>query len=100
MVDTQTSLDFKTACLKHELKSRLKRIEDGERKNNLNSQDYPWWWNERTNSNGWTGPYFQTKEDADKSFKRLYWKLKLRQDDTVYAEHSTVSSRKHARCSA
>lgn len=63
------SVDFKTACIKYELISKLKRLEEGEVKGNLNSQDYPWWFHENSISNSWTGKYYESKEEALKSFK-------------------------------
>lgn len=69
-ITKEISVDFKTACIKYELKSKLKRLEEGEIKNNLNSQDYPWWFNENTISNSWTGKYYQSEEEALQSFKK------------------------------
>ena len=63
------SVDFKTACIKYELGSKLERIKEGERNNNLNSQDYPWWFNENTISNRWYGKYYESRDEALKSFK-------------------------------
>jgi hypothetical protein len=68
-IDTQFAPDFKTACLLSELKGKLKRIEEGILKGNLNSQDYPWWFNENTISNSWLGKYYESKEEALKSFE-------------------------------
>lgn len=62
------SVDFKTACIKYELRRKLDRIEEGEKKRNLNSQDYPWWFNEITVSNSWLGKYYETREEALNSF--------------------------------
>lgn len=67
-IDTVEAVDFKTACMLHELRSRLKRFEEGQLKGDLNSQDYPWWFNEHTISNSWLGKYFETKEEAQQSF--------------------------------
>lgn len=69
LLDTIEAFDFKTACLKHELLSKLRRIREGESKKNLNDQDYPWWFNEHTITNSWTGKYYETREEALKSFK-------------------------------
>jgi len=63
------SVNFKTACMKYELQVKLNRILEGEQKGDLNSQDYPWWFNEITISNGWLGKYYQTREEALASFK-------------------------------
>lgn len=66
----ELAVDFKTACIKHELKSKLERIEEGEQKGNLCSQDYPWWFNENTLSNSWLGKYYPTKEEAQEDFNK------------------------------
>ena len=54
---------------KYELKQKYIRITNGELKGDLNNQDYPWWFNENTISNSWTGKYYESKEEALKSFK-------------------------------
>lgn len=64
------AVDFKTACIKYELQNKLDRIEEGEANNNLNNQDYPWRFNENTISNTWLGKYYESKEQAWKSFKQ------------------------------
>jgi hypothetical protein len=69
LIDIVWSVDFKTACIKSELKRKLKRLEEGETKGDLNNQDYPWWFNEINISNSWLGKYYETKEEALKSFK-------------------------------
>lgn len=68
-VGEEVAVNFKTACIKMELKKKLQRIEEGERKGNLNNQDYPWWFNENTISDSWWGKFYETKEEAQKSFK-------------------------------
>ena len=68
-VATIESVNFKTACIKYELTSKLERIVEGEKLNNLNSQDYPWWFDENKVSNSWTGKYYETEEEAWESFK-------------------------------
>ncbi len=65
----EEAIDFKTACMKYELKSHLKRLEEGEQKRNLNMQDYEWFWNPHTNANSWIGKYYESKEDALKNWK-------------------------------
>lgn len=63
--------DFKTACFKYELSSILKSIEEQELKGNyISNQDYEWFYNPHTNSNSWLGSYYETEEEAQKSFKR------------------------------
>jgi hypothetical protein len=66
----EEAIDFRTACMKHELKSTLKRIEEGEQLGNLNNQDYNWFFNPHTVTNGWIGKYYESKEEAMKSFKQ------------------------------
>lgn len=65
----EEAINFKTACLKYELKSKLQRLEEGEAKGNLNSQDYPWWFDHNQIRNSWVGQYFETEEEAWKTFK-------------------------------
>ena len=69
-VATVGAVDFKTACLKFELTRKLERIHQGEVNGDLNNQDYPWWFDENTISNSWTGKYYESKEEAQKSFER------------------------------
>lgn len=69
LLAVEEAINFKTACIKYELKSKLQRIREGELKGDLNSQDYPWWFNENKISNSWTGLYYESKEAALKSFK-------------------------------
>jgi hypothetical protein len=67
-VGTIEAIDFKTACIKYELKNKMDRILEGEKDKDLNSQDYPWWFNADKISNSWTGRYFETEEEADQTF--------------------------------
>lgn len=69
LIGTVRSVDFKTACYKHELQTSLARIKDGERKGDLNDQDYPWWFDENKISNSWLGKYYETEQEAWESFK-------------------------------
>ena len=69
LITTVQAINFKTACIKHELTSKLKRILEGEIKGDLNNQDYPWWFDENKIANGWLGKYYESKEEALKSFK-------------------------------
>lgn len=68
LLATVESVDFKTACLKYELTGKLERINQGERQGNLNSQDYPWWYDHHTNTNSWLGKYFETEQEAWSTF--------------------------------
>lgn len=68
LLATIPSVNFKTACIKYELGTKLQRMMDGEEAGNLNPKDYPWYFNEDTISNVWLGKYYKTKEEAQKSF--------------------------------
>jgi len=71
LVDTVVARDFKTACLKHELRSSLNSVEESERVDRyISSQDYTWSYNPYDNSNSWTGKYFPNREEALKSFRK------------------------------
>ena len=70
LVATVPSINFKTACMKHELISKFDRILEGEFKGDLNSQDYPWWFDENKVSNSWIGKYYESEEDAWLSFPK------------------------------
>ena len=66
-VEAQT---FDLACLKHELSSMLKSIEEREKKDEyIDFQSRRWFYDWDNNSNSWTGKYFQTKEEAKNSFR-------------------------------
>lgn len=66
----ESSIDFKTACLKYELKRSLEHIEHCEKTGQyLDNQSREWFYNPTSNSNSWTGPYFSSKEEAKKTFK-------------------------------
>lgn len=66
---TETASSFQVACLKYELRSKLKWLEKVDGTMPINSQDVQWWYKPETNSNSWTGKYYETKEEALKSFK-------------------------------
>lgn len=66
---TVQAVDFKTACLKYELSRKLESISKLEAKGDyISNQDYEWFYNPHSNSNSWTGPYFESEEEAKKSF--------------------------------
>ena len=67
-VGEETGVSFKMACLKYELRSKLKFIEEYKFPEKLNNQDFEWFYHPVDNSNSWTGYYYETKEDALKSF--------------------------------
>jgi hypothetical protein len=61
---------FKVACWLYELQSTIESIqnreESGKRVEDIHFGQ--WYYNPTTNSNSWTGKYYQTKEEAQKSF--------------------------------
>jgi hypothetical protein len=64
-----SAINFKVACLKHELERMLEHIKRCEITGEyLDNQSCEWFYNFQTNSNSWTGPYFESKEEAKKSF--------------------------------
>jgi len=68
-VGEEVASNFQIACLKYELRSKLlflEKYDDG--KKYVSPQDCTWWYNPETNSNSWTGKYYESKEEADKSF--------------------------------
>jgi len=71
MISEVEATTFDLACLKHELLSMLKSIEERERKGEyIDFQSRRWFYDWDNNSNSWTGKYFNTKEDAQQSFNR------------------------------
>lgn len=67
-VGEEMAATFQLACLQYELRSKLKFLEEYPHPERLTKQDCNWWYNPETNSNSWTGKYYETKEQADKSF--------------------------------
>lgn len=69
MIAKVTASSFKIACLLHELRTKLNYIEGAESKQEwVDPQSCHWFYNFYTNSNSWCGPYFESKEEAQKSF--------------------------------
>lgn len=69
MVDEVEATDFKVACLLYELRRSLKSIEEMIAKDeHVQHQSCHWFYDFDTNSNSWTGKYFETKEEAQQSF--------------------------------
>jgi hypothetical protein len=61
---------FKIACVLYELRRKLKHIElMCEKDMYIGTQDCKWFYDFNTNSNAWTGKYFETKDAALKTFK-------------------------------
>lgn len=68
-VATITAQTFRTACLKYELTAIISLIAEREEKGEyIDHQSQRWWYDFDNNSNGWTGPYFETEEEAWLSF--------------------------------
>lgn len=71
MITEVEAATFDLACLKYELSSMLKSIEEREKKGEyIDFQSRRWFYNWDNNSNSWTGKYFETKEAAQQSFNR------------------------------
>lgn len=69
MVAEIEARSFDLACLKHELRSMLRNIERGEMDGEyIDFQSRRWFYDWDNNSNSWTGKYFETKEEALKTF--------------------------------
>jgi hypothetical protein len=70
MIAEVKAATFDLACLKYELRTSLNSIEERERKGEyIDFQSRRWFYDWDNNSNGWTGKYFETKEEALQSFK-------------------------------
>lgn len=72
LVATVKSVDFKTACLKHELESSLATIRRLEASGDyISNQQYNNFFSIKDGRpyDGWTGFYYETREEALKSFK-------------------------------
>lgn len=75
-VGEENSISFKVACIKHELKERLKFIEMLERRNYRENQEekilstgLKFDLNLETLSQSWIGRYYENKESALRTFK-------------------------------
>ena len=60
---------FELACFKYELQFTLTSIIKNETKPEKCTAIRDWCYYPESNSNGWTGPYFKSREDALESFK-------------------------------
>lgn len=68
-IATVPAINFKVACLKHELQRMLSHIEKCEKTGEyLDEQSCHWFYNFHSNSNSWTGEYFESKEEAQTTF--------------------------------
>jgi len=64
-----TASDFRIACLLYELRSMLSVIEEMEATGEYQDhQSCRWFYDFDRNRNSWTGQYFETKEEAQKTF--------------------------------
>jgi len=63
----EDAISFQVACVKYELRSMLKGIEEQEQRGYVDSQSCHWFYNYHTNSNSWIGKYYETKEEAQKA---------------------------------
>ena len=68
MIAKEVAINFEIACLKQELKRTLAAIEKQEKEGYVCNQSKEWWYDWKTNSNSWTRKYYQTKEEALKTF--------------------------------
>ncbi len=63
---------FKIACYLYELQSQIDSLIDRMKKGDTYIEDIHFgklYYDGKTNSNSWTGQYFESKEEAYKSFK-------------------------------
>ena len=71
LVATIKAPNFKVACLLYELNKQLdfinKQIKEDEY---VDMQSCRWFYNFDTNHNSWTGKYYETKAEAQKSFEQ------------------------------
>lgn len=68
LVAVVLALDFKSACMKYELASKLETINYQERQGYVDNQTYEWFYNQNTCTNLWTNKYYSSKDEAYKSF--------------------------------
>lgn len=71
MVGEEIAINFQVACFKHQVKTTLESVEMQEKIYGIvQHQSMEWFYNRGTNSNGWTGKYFESREEALESFKK------------------------------
>ena len=71
-VGEEIATSFKIACYLHELQNQIDSLKDRMKKKDTYIEDIHFgtlYYNPKTNSNSWTGEYFETKEEALKTFK-------------------------------
>ena len=76
-IATVKAASFGIACLKYELGSMMTSILAREVSGEyIDQQSCRWFYNYDNNSNSWTGLYFETEEDAWKTFSEADWQKK------------------------
>lgn len=71
LLSTVRATSFKIACLLYEHKSTIQSLKESMYNGDKNIEDMHfsgWDYNPKTNSNSWTGKYYESKEEALKSF--------------------------------
>jgi len=72
MVAKEKASTFEVACLKHELRSKLKWLDkEDDGKRYISTQDKEWFYDWRRNRNSWTGQYYPSRELALESFLHI-----------------------------
>ena len=70
MVGEIAATNFKSACFKYELMSKMESLQQAEKEGKQITEDWlKWHYNPMTNSNAWVGKYYESKEAAQESFK-------------------------------
>lgn len=70
LVSKVKAYSFEIACLKYELFGMLQSISSAEANGQyIDKQSCRWWYDFDTNANSWTGKYFETNEEAQKTFR-------------------------------
>jgi len=70
LVATIKAPRFDVACLLYELESNYKFIQQAMKRDQyIDHQTCEWFYNRSSNSNSWTGKYYETKQEAQKSFE-------------------------------
>lgn len=72
LLDKINATSFKVACYIYELQSSLDSLKNRMERGDTYIEDIHFgriYYNPETNSNSWTGKYYESEEDARKSFK-------------------------------
>jgi hypothetical protein len=71
MVGEIAATNFKVACFKYELMSKMEALVEAEKKGEEITENWlKWHYNPMTNSNAWVGKYYESKEAAQESFEK------------------------------